>query len=130
MIIVIYFRFIYIITTTSCRYCKCYTRMLYATLRVASLRLLSYRVVSCRIVLRTPHTYTHADYAYTYMQSDRCVYIQLPNIIARTVMPCHTKRQNVLRSFFFKPGGGSNQIHFPFASSRLNVGYNPLLIYL
>jgi hypothetical protein len=110
--------YIYIIITTSCRCCKCYTRF---ALRASLAAAVSYNIpytcthtVSYRITYYPAHT--HADYAYAHAQSDRHIHIQLPNIIARTVMPRHTKSRNVLRSFYFKPGGGSNQIRFPFES--------------
>jgi hypothetical protein len=60
----LYFVFIYIITTTSYRCCRqCYTQMLYATLRVASLR---YRIVSYhQYNHHTSHVLHHAMPCYT-----------------------------------------------------------------
>jgi len=62
VIIVIYFRFIYIITTTSYRFCKCYTRMLYATLRAS-------RFACYRIVQHTIHMHTYRIVSYNILSS-------------------------------------------------------------
>jgi hypothetical protein len=111
--------YIYIIITTSCWCCKCYTRFaLCASLAAASYHIISYHT----------RTYTYAA------PTDSNRITAVANIYPAQYLN-HTCISQPKRQIFFlrsqiKLGAGSFQSHFRWGSTVLKCIYNPLLTYL
>lgn len=110
MFIVIYFRFIYIITTTSYRYCKCYT-LRFALLRFAchcivqyTIHMHTYRIVSYNI------SYTcHRYGTESYHSNNKCMSYIIPQPCTHTT----TEKANPFFTSRNRAGGWAFSKSFP-----------------